>query len=105
MKEFVSAMQLLLVVLTTPASCLSAIQTDAYKKFALVSLKVHGDVQSLPVYSSHLVQKYSKNRPNYVMDMVESFKEGDAAALEKVVEEKAEEIKADDNTGLVKQVG
>merc|ERR1740139_1196558 len=48
-KEYPQAMQLLLVALTCPASCLSAIQSDAYKKYALLSLKVHGELQQLPV--------------------------------------------------------
>jgi len=103
MKDFVSAIQLLLVVLTCPASCLSAIQADAYKKFALVSLRVHGELQSLPVYCSQIVQRYAKS-PSYAVDIVEAFKQGDYAALERVVEEKAQQIQADNNGGLVKQV-
>jgi len=103
MKDFVSALQLLLVVLTCPASCLSAIQADAYKKFALVSLRVHGELQSLPVYCSQIVQRYAKS-PSYAVDIVEAFKQGDYAALERVVEEKAQQIQADNNGGLVKQV-
>jgi len=103
MKDFSSAMQLLLVVLTCPGTCLSAIQTDAYKKFALLSLRVHGELQSLPVYCSHIVQRYAKN-PSYAVDIVEAFKQGVPAALERIVEEKAAQIQADNNTGLVKQV-
>jgi len=102
-KDFSAAMQLLLVVLTCPASCLSAIQVDAYKKFALVSLCLHGELQALPVYCSHIVQRYTKS-PGYVIDISEAFKQGDAAALERVVEEKAAAIQADNNMGLVKQV-
>jgi len=103
MKEFSSAMQLLLVVLTCPATCLSAIQADAYKKFALLSLRVHGELQNMPIYCSHIVQRYSKS-PSYAVDIVEAFKQGDPAALQRVVEEKAAQIQADNNTGLVKQV-
>mmetsp|Transcript_106700 Transcript_106700/g.188799 ORF Transcript_106700/g.188799 Transcript_106700/m.188799 type:complete len:236 (+) Transcript_106700:3-710(+) len=103
MKEFAAAMQLLLVVLTCPASCLSAIQADAYKKFALLSLRVHGELQSLPIYCSHIVQRYAKS-PGYALDIVEAFKQGDSAQLQRVVEEKAPAIQADHNTGLVKQV-
>jgi COP9 signalosome complex subunit 3 len=104
MKDFASAMQLLLVVLTCPSSCLSAIQTDAYKKFVLLSLRVHGELQSLPVYCSHIVQRYAKIRPSYFMDIVEAYKQGDPAALSRVVEEKTAQIQADNNSGLVKQV-
>jgi len=103
MKNFTSAMRLLLVALTCPASCLSAIQADAYKKYVLLSLKVHGELLSLPVYASHIVQRYTKS-PSYVLDIAEAFKQGDVAGLRRAAEEKAQQIEADQNTGLVKQV-
>lgn len=103
MKEYAKSLQLLLVVLTCPASCLSAIQADAYKKYVLVSLKVSGECQALPVYASHIVQRYAKS-PGYTADIAEAFKQGDLAALKRVAEEKAALILADNNTGLVKQV-
>jgi COP9 signalosome complex subunit 3 len=103
MKEYTAAMQLLLVVLTCPASCLSAIQADAFKKFALVSLKVNGELSPLPVYSAHIVQRYAKTS-SYVSELVEAFKSGDIDAIKQMVEEKATMIEADGNMGLVKQV-
>jgi len=103
MKEYNQAMQLLLVVLTCPATCLSAIQADAYKKYVLVSLKVRGEMQSLPVYASHIVQRYAKSS-SYVLDIAEAFKTGDVAALRRVIEEKTAQIQADHNMGLAKQV-
>jgi COP9 signalosome complex subunit 3 len=103
MKEYNSALQLLLVVLTCPATCLSAIQADAYKKFALLSLRVHGELQNLPIYCSHIVQRYAKN-PSYVVDIVEAFKQRDLAALVRLAQEKSAAIAADSNCGLVKQV-
>ncbi|CAK0832886.1 unnamed protein product [Prorocentrum cordatum] len=103
MKEYQLALQMLLVVLTCPASCLSAIQADAYKKYVLVSLKAHGESQALPVYASHIVQRYAAIN-GYVQDLAEAFKAGDTAAMNRVAEEKAAQIQADQNTGLVKQV-
>uniref|UniRef100_A0A7S1WCC4 COP9 signalosome complex subunit 3 n=1 Tax=Alexandrium catenella TaxID=2925 RepID=A0A7S1WCC4_ALECA len=103
MKKFTQALQLLLVVLTCPASCLSMVQADAFKKYVLVSLKVHGDQQQLPVYASHIVMRYAKS-PSYVLDIAQAFKEGDIAALRRTVDEKAQQIQADRNVGLVKQV-
>merc|ERR1719277_2041750 len=103
MKEYSAAMRMLLVVLTCPAACLSTIQADAYKKYVLVSLKVHGELQALPVYASHIVQRYAKI-PSYALDIAEAFKQGDAAALQRVIAEKAQAIEADNNMGLAKQV-
>jgi len=103
MKQYAKALQLLLVVLTCPASCLSAIQADAYKKYVLVSLKVSGECPALQVYASHIIQRYAKS-PSYVADLVEAYKQGDLAALKTVAEEKASLIQADNNAGLIKQV-
>mmetsp|Transcript_37820 Transcript_37820/g.103965 ORF Transcript_37820/g.103965 Transcript_37820/m.103965 type:complete len:434 (+) Transcript_37820:80-1381(+) len=103
MKEYTQALQLLLVTLTCPASCLSAIQADAYKKYALVSLKINGELQPLPAYASHIVHRFAKNA-GYAVEIAEAFKQGDPAALARVVEEKAAAIQADNNMGLVKQV-
>ncbi|CAE7554343.1 cops3 [Symbiodinium sp. CCMP2456] len=102
-REFLKALQMLLVVLTCPATCLSAIQADAYKKYVLLCLKVHGEVKLLPIYTSHILVRYSKS-PSYVLDIAEAFKASDIAALQRIVEEKQPAIEADQNLGLVKQV-
>ncbi|CAK9062602.1 unnamed protein product [Durusdinium trenchii] len=101
-REYAKAIQLLLVALTCPASCLSAIQADAYKKYVLLCLKVHGEVKPLPVYTSHILQRYSKSA-SYVLEIAESFKTADATALQRIIEEKQPAIEADQNMGLVKQ--
>eukprot|EP00928_Gymnodinium_smaydae_P087118 TRINITY_DN71451_c0_g1_i1.p1 TRINITY_DN71451_c0_g1~~TRINITY_DN71451_c0_g1_i1.p1 ORF type:complete len:437 (+),score=94.34 TRINITY_DN71451_c0_g1_i1:157-1467(+) len=103
LKEYNQALQLLRVALTCPASCLSAIQADAYKKYVLVSLKVNGELVALPVYSSSIVQRYAKS-PGYATEIADAFKLADAEALQTVVTEKAPQIQADGNMGLVKQV-
>jgi len=103
LKQYTQALQLLLVVLTCPASCLSAIQADAYKKYVLVSLKINGELQPLPTYASHIVQRYAKS-PSYVLDIAEAFKAGDLTALRRVVEEKTQALEADSNLGLAQQI-
>mmetsp|Transcript_64405 Transcript_64405/g.170601 ORF Transcript_64405/g.170601 Transcript_64405/m.170601 type:complete len:432 (-) Transcript_64405:328-1623(-) len=102
-KEYDHAMQLLLVVLTCPGSCLSAVQVDAFKKFALLSLKVRGELVALPVYASHIVMRYAKN-PGYVQELAEAVDKEDVAAVRRIAEERASQIEADRNSGLVKQV-
>lgn len=103
LKEYSQALQLLLVVLTCPASCLSAIQADAYKKYVLVSLKANGELPTLPVYASHIVLRYAKS-PSYALEIAEAFKAGDAAAVQRTVQAKQQQIQADNNEGLVNQV-
>lgn len=101
-KDFTGAIQLLLVVLTCPSSCLSAIQADAYKKYVLVSLKVNGELPTLPLYTSHIIQRYAKSK-SYVLEFAEAFKAGDVPAMKRIAEEKSQQITADRNMGLVKQ--
>mmetsp|Transcript_23598 Transcript_23598/g.42642 ORF Transcript_23598/g.42642 Transcript_23598/m.42642 type:complete len:442 (-) Transcript_23598:74-1399(-) len=103
-REYLKAIQMLLVVLTCPTSCLSAIQADAYKKYVLVSLKVHGEVKPLPVYSSHILQSYAKSSGHYVQELVEAVKTSDTAAAQRLLTDKRTQIEADQNIGLVKQV-
>jgi len=102
-REYAKAIQLLLVALTCPATCLSAIQADAYKKYVLLCLKVHGEVKALPVYTSHILQRYSKSA-SYVLEIAEAFKSSDAEELHRILEEKQQAILADSNMGLAKQV-
>lgn len=101
-KDYVGSIQLLLVVLTCPASCLSAIQADAYKKYVLVSLKVNGEPPTLPMYTSHIIQRYAKSN-GYAVEFAEAFKSGSLESLRRIAEEKSQQIDADRNTGLVKQ--
>ena len=44
-------------------------QADAYKKYVLLCLKVHGEVKALPVYTSHILQRYSKSASTSVQPM------------------------------------
>ena len=43
-------------------------QADAYKKYVLLCLKVHGEVKALPVYTSHILQRYSKSASTSIRD-------------------------------------
>lgn len=65
--------------------------------------KLHGEVKPLPVYTSHIMQRYSKS-PSYVLEIAEAFKAEDRAALRRILEEKQPAIEADQNMGLAKQV-
>jgi len=102
-REYLKAIQLLLVVLTCPASCLSAIQADAYKKYVLLCLKVHGEVKQLPIYTSHILVRYSKS-PSYALEIAEAFRAADVPAMQRILEERQPAIEADQNMGLAKQV-
>lgn len=50
--------------ITTPAMAVSHIMLEAYKKYILVSLILHGKVQPLPKYTSQIVGRFIKVRAN-----------------------------------------
>lgn len=50
--------------MTTPAVAVSAIMTEAYKKYELISLIVHGEARPLPSYKSSVVQRFIKQSCN-----------------------------------------
>eukprot|EP00932_Pfiesteria_piscicida_P009807 SRR837773.20606.p1 GENE.SRR837773.20606~~SRR837773.20606.p1 ORF type:complete len:448 (-),score=201.00 SRR837773.20606:32-1291(-) len=102
LRQYVEALRLLLVVLTWPAAVASDSQADAYKKYVLVSLKVYGEVRPLPVYTSQVVMKLTMD--SYDKDIVQAYKQGDAAALQTILTEQAAAIEADDNMELVREV-
>lgn len=54
----------LLQAITTPAMAVSHIMLEAYKKYILVSLILHGKVQPLPKYTSQIVGRFIKVRLN-----------------------------------------
>lgn len=55
--------------ITTPAMAVSHIMLEAYKKYILVSLILHGKVQPLPKYTSQIVGRFIKVRRNFVDGM------------------------------------
>lgn len=50
--------------ITTPAMAVSHIMLEAYKKYILVSLILHGKVQPLPKYTSQIVGRFIKVKTN-----------------------------------------
>jgi len=54
MKRYSEALYMYEVVVTTPARAVSIIMLEAYKKYILVSLIIHGKVAPLPKYTSQV---------------------------------------------------
>lgn len=56
-KDYRRGMSLLLLGLTAPTHVVNAITVAIYKKYTLVSLLLHGEVQHLPKYTSSQVTR------------------------------------------------
>uniref|UniRef100_A0A8C2AY12 COP9 signalosome complex subunit 3 n=1 Tax=Cyprinus carpio TaxID=7962 RepID=A0A8C2AY12_CYPCA len=60
LKDFERALYCFEQAITTPAMAVSHIMLEAYKKYILVSLILHGKVQQLPKYTSQIVGRFIK---------------------------------------------
>uniref|UniRef100_A0A8C2CCL1 COP9 signalosome subunit 3 n=1 Tax=Cyprinus carpio TaxID=7962 RepID=A0A8C2CCL1_CYPCA len=60
LKDFERALYFFEQAITTPAMAVSHIMLEAYKKYILVSLILHGKVQQLPKYTSQIVGRFIK---------------------------------------------
>ena len=84
-------MILLQVCVTTPTAAVSHIMLEAYKKYQLVGLLVHGDAGdkpktfkdnlSLPKYTSPIVAKFLKPLCVAYTDLVTAYNTNNAAEL------------------------
>ncbi|XVF13944.1 hypothetical protein REPUB_Repub09cG0013500 [Reevesia pubescens] len=104
-KQFRKALELLHNVVTAPMSTVNAIAVEAYKKYILVSLILHGQFStSLPKYASSVAQRNLKNLCQPYIELANSYSNGKIADLETYVQANREKFESDNNLGLVKQV-
>lgn len=92
------------VALTTPAHAVSHIMLEAYKKFILVSLLLHGKVQPIPKYSSKVVTRFIKPLSQPYNDLANAFVNNNSTELTNIISKNTEVFTRDHNMGLVKQV-
>ncbi|KAI6657760.1 hypothetical protein LOD99_503 [Oopsacas minuta] len=105
LKKFSRALYFFEVCLTTPSSAISAIQVEAYKKYVLVSLLLHGKLRSLPKYTSHAIERYIRNITGVYNDLATAYVHDKKPLQEMqiVLQSSREEFVKDQNSGLVKQ--
>ncbi|XP_019867891.1 COP9 signalosome complex subunit 3 [Aethina tumida] len=92
------------VAITTPAHAISHIMLEAYKKYILVSLLLHGKVQTVPKYASTVVTRFMKPLSQPYHDFANAFTLNNATELNNLLTKHTEVFVKDHNMGLVKQV-
>jgi len=102
LKLYKKALASLRVVIVAPANTLSAIMIEAYKKYALVSLIIHGKVAASPRYASVAMTRGAKSITAY-QDFITTFGKHNSEELHKVATTHTETFIKDKNFGLVKQ--
>ncbi|KAF0025116.1 hypothetical protein F2P81_021997 [Scophthalmus maximus] len=103
LKNFERALYFYEQAITTPAMAVSHIMLEAYKKYILVSLILHGKVQQLPKYTSQIVGRFIKPLSNAYHELAQVYTTNNPAELRSVVNKHSETFTRDNNTGLVKQ--
>jgi len=103
LKQYKQALTFFRMVVTAPAVILSAIMVEAYKKYILLSLLVHGRVISLPRYTSSVVQRHHKAAFPQYHEFATAYSTYNTEDLHKCAETHADLFQKDKNLGLVKQ--
>jgi len=96
---------------TCPTAAVSHVMLEAYKKYQLVGLLVHGDKPkafkenlALPKYTSPIVNKLLKPLCSAYTEVVTAYQGNNASELRGVVTKYQELFTGDSNMGLVQQV-
>lgn len=89
------------VAISTPTLAMSHIMLESYKKFILVSLVLHGKVQTK---YSQAPTKCIKSLSQEYQELAQTYKTGDSEAVRVLVQKYREKFVRDSNMGLVKQV-
>uniref|UniRef100_A0A6I8Q1G8 COP9 signalosome complex subunit 3 n=1 Tax=Xenopus tropicalis TaxID=8364 RepID=A0A6I8Q1G8_XENTR len=103
LKNFERALYFYEQAITTPAMAVSHIMLEAYKKYILVSLILHGKVQQLPKYTSQIVGRFIKPLSNAYHELAQVYSTNNPAELRNLVSKHNETFTRDNNMGLVKQ--
>lgn len=100
---FADALDFFLNALTVPAVVLSSIMIESYKKYVLVCLLLHGKLDSIPKYTSQVVQRTIANQCMVYMEFAKAFSSHDMGKLNEVIAKYESVYDKDHNLGLVRQ--
>ena len=89
---------------TCPASVVSHIMMEAFKKYTLVQLIMEGESLPLPKYTSHVVNRFVKVLTTEYTSLAQAFATMDPTKLNAVIQSHTSVFVSDKNLGLVKQV-
>ncbi|KAJ8037627.1 COP9 signalosome complex subunit 3 [Holothuria leucospilota] len=92
------------VAITTPSMAVSHIVLEAYKKYILVSLILHGKVPNLPKYTSPVVSRFIKPLSQSYHELSNACASNSPAEVRVILDKHTEQFTNDKNMGLAKQV-
>ncbi|XP_050394557.1 COP9 signalosome complex subunit 3 [Patella vulgata] len=103
LKKYDRSLYFFEIAITTPSMAVSHIMMEAYKKFILVALILHGKIPLLPKYTSQVVIRYIKPLCQLYHDLSNAYCGNRSNDLRAIVTKHTETINRDKNMGLVKQ--
>ena len=102
-KEMSEALDMFQLCFTMPCQALNEIMVELHKKYVLVSLIVHGEVQPLPKYTANLVQRLNKNCCSEYNEIATACGTHEVTVVQSAVEKHRAVMSRDNNYGLAKQ--
>lgn len=103
-KNYDRALYFFEVTVSTPAMAMSHIMLEAYKKYILVSLILHGKVTPLPKYSSQVISRFTRPLSQAYHELAAAYGTSSSDEVRNVMNKYREVYVRDSNLGLVKQV-
>ncbi|EKX55201.1 hypothetical protein GUITHDRAFT_98981 [Guillardia theta CCMP2712] len=104
LKDYNKALDMFQLAFTMPCHALNEILVETYKKYVLVSLIVHGEVQSLPKYSTNIVQRLIKNCCAEYNEIANACSANKLDELRNCVEKHKNLLTKNQNLGLAMQM-
>uniref|UniRef100_A0A7S0F2X9 COP9 signalosome complex subunit 3 n=1 Tax=Hanusia phi TaxID=3032 RepID=A0A7S0F2X9_9CRYP len=104
LKDYNKALDMFQLAFTMPCHALNEILVETYKKYVLVSLIVHGEVQPLPKYSANIVQRLIKSCCSEYNEIANACSANKLDELRNCVEKHKNLLTKNQNLGLAMQV-
>lgn len=105
LKDYDRALYYYEVAISTPASAMSHIMLEAYKKYILVSLILRGKQVTIPKYSSQMITRFVKPLSQHYHELCNVYINSQSPdAVRALISKYQETFTHDNNMGLVKQV-
>ena len=104
LKNYDRAFYFFEVCMTIPAMALSHIMLEAYKKYILVSLILHGKIFNTPNYSRSVVIRFVKPLSLAYQDLAAAYATNNCDEVQQIVTKYQDAFIRDQNYGLVQQV-
>lgn len=104
LKNYERALYFFEVCITLPAMAVSHIMLEAYKKYILISLMIHGKINDIPKYASPVLIRFIKPLSQVYQELAIAYQSHNCQDVQCVINKYQDVFIRDHNRGLVGQV-